>query len=139
MSNYNYREALKQDIRDYIEDNYIIDELAEIARYSIDDLFEKLNDELWIEDSVTGNGSGSYTFNRYEAEEYVIDNIPLCTDACEEFGIDSKTFCEKILNKDWEYLDVTIRCYLLNECLIDVLNELGPEIEEYFNEKEIVL
>ena len=138
MGNYNYRKALKHDIREYIGDNYTIDELAEIARYSIDDLFDKLLDELWLEDSVTGNGSGSYTFNRYEAREYVTDNLSLCVEACEKFDVDINTLGKKVSNEDWEYLDVTIRCYLLNECLNDVLVELEPDIEEYFNKEEVV-
>lgn len=43
--------------------------------YQISSLSDLWNvyDELWIDDSVTGNGSGSYTFNSYKAEENVKD------------------------------------------------------------------
>lgn len=121
MANYNYREEIKKDIREYIEENEGLKGLSDK-----DEAFEKLNEELWIADSVTGNASGSYTFNRATSEEYVKDNLNLCIDACEEFGVDSKSFGQKVYDEEWEYLDVTIRCYLLGECLSTVL-------EEYFD------
>ena len=68
MKNYNYFEAVKEDVKNYIENEIDLQEtLLECG--DIDSLIEKLYDDLWIEDSVTGNGSGSYTFNTYEAEE----------------------------------------------------------------------
>lgn len=58
---YDYRETIKADIRQYIEDNGTWLGLEDLDK---DELFETLNDNLWTADSVTGNGSGSYTFNR---------------------------------------------------------------------------
>ena len=110
---YDYREALKADILDYIEENGVED-------------YEKLYDDLWTVDSVTGNASGSYTFNRAEAEEYVKANIDLAIEALTEFGYDLKHFGQKVKDEEWEYLDVTIRCYLLGE----VLAEIEDEAEE---------
>ena len=34
----------------------------------LEELEQSLNDDLWTVDSVTGNASGSYTFNRYQAQ-----------------------------------------------------------------------
>lgn len=60
---YNYLEAMKQDVKEYIEEN------INATDYEIkEDLEEYLNDTLWTEDSVTGNASGSYTFNRATAK-----------------------------------------------------------------------
>lgn len=60
MERYDYLEAVKDDVREYIKDHDLLEEGWQDSR---DELEEKLNDDLWAEDSVTGNASGSYTFN----------------------------------------------------------------------------
>lgn len=130
MYGYNYREEMKKDIREEIKENY---NLAEWAG-DRDGLEEKLNDELWIADNVTGNASGSYTFNSWKAKEYVTDNEEDLQDAIREFGVDAETVAEKFLDGNWEYFDVTIRCYLLGECIAAVLDEM--EEEGAFDEPE---
>lgn len=115
---YNYYEAMKEDIKEYLEENEI-----EVTEENVEELEEQLNDDLWCDDSVTGNGSGSYTFNRSEAEEYVKENITLCIDAVREFGIETRDFGKKVLSDEWEYLDVTIRCYILGSVIREVLSE----------------
>ena len=114
--NYNYLEAMKEDIRNYIEENDIDIEDSNIE--------ETLNDDLWIEDSVTGNGSGSYTFNSYKAKENLEGNEDLVREMCQEFCIDAETIADKFLNEDYEYFDVSIRCYLLGQAIAEVLEEL---------------
>lgn len=78
---YDYREAVKNDVLEYITN-----EIDFLDYESIEDLEEFLNDELWTEDSVTGNASGSYTFNTWEAEENICHNLDLLGEALEEFG-----------------------------------------------------
>lgn len=64
MERYDYHEAVYNAVVDYIREN------INFADYdTIEDLADYLNDELWIHDSVTGNASGSYTFNTWKAEE----------------------------------------------------------------------
>lgn len=121
---YNYIEALKNDIRQYMEDNE-----SYLNYTDKEDLAEQLNDLLWTADSVTGNASGSYTFNRAEAKEYVLDNIDLLKDAYEEFG-QREQFTEDFFNEDFERMDVTIRCFLLGQVIADVLEEDYQEPEE---------
>lgn len=118
MERYNYLKAMKEDIRVYIGENYTEEELAD-QLLDIDEFQEKLNDDLWIEDSVTGNGSGSYTFNTWKAEEYICHNLDLLEEAATEFGCDVD-----ILKKGAEYCDVTIRCYLLYQAIAETLEEL---------------
>ena len=119
---YNYLEAMKSDIKDYIKNE------VNTANYSDrEELENNLNDILWNEDSVTGNASGSYTFNCADAKEYVTDNIDLLAEACKEFGVTNETVGEKFLNEDWEYFDVTIRCYLLNQAISEALDEIDLE------------
>ena len=119
---YNYYKAMENDIKNYIEEN------INLSDYTKEDLEEELIDDLWIYDGVTGNGSGSYTFNRWKAKEYVTDNMDLCTEALEDFCVSAETIAEKFLTEDWEYFDVTIRCYLLSECVYRVLDEYEEEL-----------
>lgn len=118
---YNYYEAVKADIRQYIEDNGINANDYE----SMTAMHEELSETLWCEDSVTGNASGSYTFNRWQAAENIAHNWDLIKAAVWEFGCDT----ENILDKGEEWCDVTIRCYLLNECLAEVIYEMFPELK----------
>lgn len=110
---YNYLQAVEDDVRQYINDNIVIDEDTDR-----DELEEQLREDLWTEDSVTGNASGSYTFNTYTAEEYLAHNLGLLADALEEFGGDFD------LRRGAEYFDVTIRCYLLADAISNVLDEI---------------
>ena len=117
MKTYNYYDSVCEDIRMWIEDHkeWIIEK--EFA--DEDELREFLYDEMFIADSVTGNASGSYTFNTYQAEENICHNLDLLGEACEEFGngVD-------VLKDGAEACDVTIRCYLLSKCLSKVMNEI---------------
>lgn len=116
---YNYREAVKSDILDYINNNIDFKDFNDL-----DELEEHLNDTLWDNDSVTGNGSGSYYCNSYAAEEAICHNLDLLGEALDAFGVS----CD-ILKDGAEAADVTIRCYLLSECIAEALEE----IEEDFN------
>lgn len=107
---YDYREAVRKDILEYLREyGHDYDGLSR------EDAEETLYDTLWVEDSVTGNGSGSYTFNTNKAEEYLCGNWDLIQEIVDEFDID--------MRKGPEYIDVSIRCYLLGEELNDALNE----------------
>ena len=115
---YNYREQMEADVENYLEEN-----IKFIDYEDLDELKEKLQDVLWTEDNVTGNASGSYTFNRAEAKENVIDNLDLLKDACEEFDCKNE-FTDELFNGEWEWMDVTIRCYLLSEIVETIVGEM---------------
>ena len=124
MEKYNYLEAIKADVRAYIEEEINMDDFSGPAEDREDlrqELEEKLNDDLWIADSVTGNASGSYYYNTWEAEEALCHNWDLLAEALEEFGED---FVEAV-KRGAEYCDVTIRCYLLGQAISAVLDEMG--------------
>ena len=125
---YDYKEEMREDIKNYIRDNYTNEELTEKLE-DREDFQEELNDALFVTDSVTGNASGSYTFNRWKAQEFVTENLDTLREALREFGTEAETIAKKFLDEDWEYFDVTIRCYLLKECMEDVLDELTEEME----------
>ncbi len=83
-----------------------------------------MNDDLFAEDSVTGNASGSYTFSRYQAKENVVDNIDLLLEMVSEFGMSATEVGQKLLDEDWEFFDVPIRCYILPSAISDVIEQL---------------
>lgn len=128
MEKYNYHRALQEDVLEYIKDNFsTIEQLEKLENREEWEM--ELNDSLWVEDSITGNASGSYTFNRYKAREYVIGNIEILGDAFNEFCTEPKEIGERFLNEDWEYFDVTIRCFLLGGAIVHALDEL----EDWYN------
>ena len=110
MKRYNYRESVKEDVKDYISENFDLDEWTDRER-----LTEVLEADMWIADSVTGSASGS----TWKAEEYLCHNWDLLEEAMECLG-DSRSIFE-VGPKE---CDATIRRYLLPEIINEVLNEL---------------
>lgn len=117
---YDYDQAVYDDVWSWVKERLDNDELP---HYSEDRLKEWLYDELFTNDSVTGNGSGSYTFNRYTAEKYICHNIGYIFDKIKEIGylVDEKSVLEA------EDLDVTMRCALLYETIDKVVENEIPE------------
>lgn len=130
---YNYLEAVKADVKQWIEDNMELEhDLITGTFEDRDEIEEYLNDTLCIEDSVTGNASGSYTFSTYEAEENLCHNLDLLGEALQEFGNGP----EYLMNEGAEAADVTIRCYLLGQAIAEVLDEIEDEIEAAIEARE---
>ena len=108
---YDYKESVKQAVKDWI-----IDELNSGLSSKEDIDFEYVYEACYVQDSVTGNASGSYTFSRYEArnnffedensEEYLDEMISDGIITREELG-------RHMAESDWEWIDVCIRCNLL--------------------------
>jgi len=120
MKEYNYREAMKRDIYNYLEDNeYMLSLPEDTEKIDFEELYNDLYEKMWIADGVTGNGSGIYFSNEYEAEEALLHNLDLLAEACKEFGAN-----KDILKDGVKACDVTIRCYLLGEVLAEVLDEI---------------
>lgn len=115
---YDYHASVAEDVKDYIESNYTPEEIAARLEEDRDEFEQELNDEMWTADSVTGNGSGSYTFNRAKAMEYLGTNFDLLAEAVEEFGGGMD-----VIKDGPEACDVTIRCYLLGQAISAILDE----------------
>lgn len=127
MEKYNYMEQVTADAKEAILEN--------MEYWNFDDreeLEEIANDKLWADDSVTGNGSGSYFFNTWEAEEAICHNRDLLSEACEEFGQD----IGEAFRRGAEFCDVTIRCYLLLQAIAAALDELEEEGKISYPEDE---
>ena len=126
MERYDYLQAVKDDVKQYIDDNDIT-----ITADNREDIEQQLNDDLFCNDSVTGNASGSYYCNAWKAEEALCHNLDLLGEAADEFGDESIT---NVLKQGPEACDVTIRCYLLSQAISAILDELEDEAEDDTNE-----
>lgn len=113
---YDYREAMTEDVKEWIKENIDLTEWTEDR----EGLEQQLNDDLWTEDSITGNASGSYYCNSYKAEESIAHNWDLLNEALDEFEQNNIN----VIEKGAEWADVTIRCYLLESVISDVLDEM---------------
>ena len=126
MEKYDYLSAVESDVREYIENNVNFHDYSDL-----DEMKEDLNEKLFVDDSVTGNASGSYTFNTWKAEEYLCHNLDLLAEANEEFGGSSD-----ILSDGAEMCDVTIRCYLLWQAIENVAPDMWQDWEDSQEESE---
>lgn len=123
MERYNYLESIKQDVREYIKEHDIV-----VNEDNRDEVEQQLNDDCFICDSVTGNASGSYTFNAWQAEENLCHNLDLLGEAFSEFCVEGSALKEAM--ESAEGCDVTIRCYLLGQAIGEVLDEMLEEDED---------
>lgn len=126
MEKYDYLQAVIDDVKQYIADNEIT-----VTTDNRDEIEQQLNEDLFTEDSVTGNASGSYTFSTWQAEENLSHNMDLLAYALSEFGCTLGS-----LEKGAEACDVTIRCYLLNQAISDVLDEIEIEVDDDDEDEE---
>ena len=122
MERYDYLQHMTEDVKEAIRDMYTPDEIRERIDTDRDEFAQDLNDDLWTDDSVTGNASGSYYCNAWRAEEAIAHNWDLIADMIDEFD------AADILRKGPEAIDVSIRCYLLGQAIEAALDELDDEI-----------
>lgn len=123
MEKHDYETEIRNDLADWLR------ETADYDHMTADDFEnarERLEDEAWTADSVTGNGSGSYYCNAWKAEEAICHNLDLLGEALREFGDTGAD----ILEKGAEACDVTIRCYLLGQVFGDVFATVLDELRE---------
>ncbi len=138
MTNYNYYQEVTNDIVTQLFEDYSNDELIEKLEFE-DDFINELQDDLFTNDSVTGNASGSYTFNSFVAKDYVLENTDLLKESYEYFD-EMETLGDDFINENWERMDVTIRCYILNECIPDAIEEVkeNEDIQKLLKENELL-
>ena len=108
-----------------MEYNYyenVLEDVKEALKKTDERDYQTLYDDFFIDDSITGNGSGSYYCNSWKAEEALAHNLDLLAEALEYFGDDTN-----YLEKGAEACDVTIRCYLLGQALQEALKDLEEE------------
>jgi hypothetical protein len=128
MEKYDYKRAITDDIKDWIvNETDIIEEGIKEDRD--EDLYNWIYEEVFDEDSVTGNGPYYYGTEDF-CSECLSGNFDILYEAAREFAIDDEI---NILIKHYEnrdlarYFDCTIRCYLLMECVYAAVEELIKE------------
>lgn len=110
-----YKKQVLADAYEYIDENG--------GSYGADD-FDEIYDDMFVSDSITGNGSGSYTFNATQARENIKDVI-----FDDEFLWYLRDFGENIVDlfqQGAEGIDVSARCF--------ALSAVSSQIEDYFND-----
>lgn len=124
LEKYDYEEAVFSDAKEAVAEwlDYHRQEVQ--GTDEIEDLESDIYDALFIDDSVTGNGSGSYWFSSWKAEIALVGNSDLYKNAIEAYG-------DKF-DESPERRDVTIRCYLLGKVLEDVMED--DEINKIYND-----
>ena len=118
--NYNdYLVEVESAAQDFLDEN--------IEYYDdFDDAFH----EMFCSDYVTGNGSGSYTFNSYKAQQNVKDAI-FDENIVTLLDWNGINIFDTLRDSGAETLDVIIRCY--------ILSDIYSIIEEYFKDKKSTL
>lgn len=88
-------------------------EQIEAGNYDIDDILN----------TITGNYDGSHYYDRKRAKEAVMDMLDtdILREMNENLGIN---VADRILNGDWEGLDVEIRFYVATTYCIDKIEEM---------------
>nr|DAI07931.1 MAG TPA: hypothetical protein [Caudoviricetes sp.] len=147
MLEYDSVENVKEDVKNYIAENppYIEDYADCIKCERINDngdceyffedlcgLKNELNYKLFIDDGVTGNASGSHTFNSNEAKEYVFAGGSQILKAAVADGyLSSDELVKYFTDENWESLDVVCRCYVLYAAIDEAVDEWA----EYYAEE----
>lgn len=126
MEKYDYFKCVREDIQEKLNDWF---DDHNIEDYSdIDEVINAVYDNFFNSDSITGNASGSYTFNSWQAEENLCHNMDLLKEALNEFGGELNDYIDSA-----EACDVTIRCYVFGQLVSEVVKEF---VEEHFPEFE---
>ena len=108
---YNYHDAICKDIKDVL--SFWDPELDP--------------EDLWDDDSVTGNG-GMYYDTEEACSAYLNGNWELLLEALYEFELTVADAIKHIASKDIaRWCDCIIRCYLFHSCLDEVLHDNDEE------------
>lgn len=126
MEKYDYYKNVREDIKQRLNEWLDFDRINDYS--DIDEVISAVYDDFFNSDSVTGNGSGSYTFNSWVAEENLCHNMDLLKESLDELGGELNDYIDSA-----EACDVTIRCYVLGQLVGEVVKEF---VEEHFPEFE---
>lgn len=123
MNKYDYRRAITDDVKDWIINNT---DIVEEKNFKDEDLYNWIYDEVFNEDSITGN-SAYYYSTEDNCSEYLKGNFNLIYEAMRELdpNADGLSLAYHYEHQDLaRYFDCMIRCYLLMECIYTAIEEL---------------
>ena len=117
---YDYEKEMKKDIMKWLKANpdYVKEYADDVT--DREEVEETLYDALWLADSVTGNKSGKYDTDK--SKKRVLENLGLACSALKSFGDSLEHLGIAIDKENFDYLDVSIRCFLLSGVLNDILD-----------------
>lgn len=121
MERYDYLEAVTADAK-----AAILEHINDWDFNDREELKETANENLWDDDAVTGNASGSYYCNAWQAEEALCHNWDLLEEAADEMDADGQ-YLDELFRSGAESCDVTIRCYLLWRAISAAIDDLEEE------------
>lgn len=116
-----YTEQVRDDILKWIEDNadyYNLDRFEDA-----EELTEYLEENIINE--VTGVNTGTYTFDSEEAKEYVFNDMNTVIQTMHCYN--GAYVAEKILNGNYEWLDMRTRLEVFHSVVYEVAKEIFRE------------
>lgn len=82
---YDYRAAIRHDIKEWIAENCMLDALRPQLAYDWNGTLEKLENQMRAQ--ITGRDCWSHTRNRWQAEENLCHNLDLLEAACRDYDV----------------------------------------------------
>lgn len=120
MVYYNYLDEEVKDVMAYIKEELDTKSITLTNQTDTDAIQNNLYEQLVDDDSVTGNASGSYTMSTVKAEEYLVTNWELLSEAINALDPEFN-----MLKQGVEACDIIIRIYLLPEAINIALQKLS--------------
>lgn len=96
-----------------------------------EELAEWIEDEIWDEDGITGNGDFAYD-SENQCSTYLAGNTELLYEALTAMDPDDDemSLLEHYRQQDlMQYFDTCIRCYVLRKCIEYVMEDLHLNID----------
>lgn len=112
---YDYRKAIRHDIREWVAENYSMESLRPQLAFYWDETLDKLESQM--RPAITGNDCGSYTCNAWQAEEFLNHNLVLLEEASRDFDIQPDL-------SNPEGCDVLIREHVFDFVFAAVMDEI---------------
>lgn len=131
----NYTSEMLEDITNWIDYNIDYNDFEDLEA-----LREYLNDNLWTEDDITGNGQrGQYYSTLEKAKNMFIedDGFENFYKVRDELGTDKSEVMEHFFKEDWHWFDSSVRCYLLSECIDSVLEDIEYDFNEAHGNQDV--
>ena len=127
--NYNYLEAMVEDITEWMEYNHF-----DLSEYNdLEEAHEYLHDELWNDDDITGNGEMGYA-TKVDYENYLCHNWDALIDAVENFCIDANEIINLLEKHNvvaiLQYCDTLIRLDTLDMAIETALEDWANKEQE---------
>ena len=124
MKKYDYRQAVKDSIYDYIIENEIdLSQRVGANKQELEDYENYLYELVLNDDSVTGNMFGSFFCDTYKAEECLNHNLSEFCFALNYWDIPSYDIIRFLSNP--EIMDVLIRKMYVREVVCEIVKEIN--------------